>query len=305
MTCKHVLIRLSPGLLLLVSLTFAQNPENASALVAKKGPGEAIGPNPITPTVIAPKYGSPTLPLPGLPGLPGGKTTLLGGTIQSLDHVRDRLVLEIFQEGHMSVLFDERTRVFRDGKATSLDDLENGDRAYVDTTLDGTAVFARSIRVSARVPAGQISGQIVNFRPESGELLVRDSLSTAPVKMHLASNANLLQGDHTLFASQLVMGSLVSLTFTSGKDKEPDVSKLSVLASPGTTYVFSGQIEMLDLRRGLLVVLDPRTHKTYDIHFDTVEGHLTRDLKQGSNVTVLANFTGTRYESRDITVNSQ
>jgi hypothetical protein len=305
MNCKHVLIRLSPGLLLLGSLALAQNPENASALVAKKGPAEAIGPNPITPTAIAPKYGGPTLPLPGLPGPPVGKTTLLGGTIQSLDHVRDRLVLEIFQEGHMSVLFDERTRVFRDGKAASLDDLENGDRAYVDTTLDGTAVFARSIRVSARVLAGQISGQIVDFRPESGELLVRDSLSPVPVKMHLASNANVQQGDLTLSASQLVMGSLVSLTFTSGKGKEPDVSQLSVLASPGTTYVFSGQIEVLDLRRGLLVVVDPRTDKTYDIHFDTVAGHLTRDLKQGSNVTVQANFTGTRYESRDITVNSQ
>ena len=101
---------------------------------------------------------------------------------------------------------------------------------------------------------------------------------------------------------RLVMGGSVSLTFTSGEDKEPDVSQLSVLASPGTTCVFSVQIEVLDLRRGLVVVVDSRTHKTYDIHFDTVAGHLTRDLKQGSSVTVQANFTGTRYESRDITV---
>ena len=304
MNWKLFLIRLSLGLLLLANPAFAQNPENSSALVAKKGPEEATSPDPITPTTIAPKYGSTGLPIPDLPALPGGKTTLLGGTIEHLDHVRDRLVLRIFQGGQMPVLFDERTHVFREGKAASLDDLKNGDRAYVDTTLDGTDVFARSIRISAGAFAGQTSGQIVSVQPESGELLVRDSLSPNPVKMHLGSNAKVQQGDHALSASQLLPGSLVSLTFTSGKGKEPDVSQLSVLASPGTTYAFSGQVEELDLRRGLLVVADPRTHKSYDIHFDPAAKALTRDLKQGSDVTVLANYTGTRYESRGITVNS-
>ncbi len=304
MNWKLFTIRLTPGLLLMASLAYAQDPENSSNLVAKKGPGEAVGPNAIAPTAIAPKYGGPALPTPDLPALPGGKTTLLGGTIQSLDHVRDRLVLEIFQGSRMSVLFDERTHVFRDGKAARLDDLENGDRASVDTTLDGTSIFARSIRISSRALAGQTSGQIVSFRPENGELLVRDALSPDPVKMHLASNAKVQQGDRTLPAAKLLPGSLVNLTFTSGKDKEPDVSQLSVLASPGTLYAFSGQVEALDLRRGLLVVGDLRSNKTYDIHFDPAAIHLTQDLKQGSHVTVQANFTGTRYESRDITVDS-
>jgi hypothetical protein len=50
--------------------------------------------------------------------------------------------------------------------------------------------------------------------------------------------------------------------------------------------------------------MDLRSHKTYDIHFDPAAKHLTQDLKQGSNVTVQAKFTGTRYESRDMTVDS-
>jgi hypothetical protein len=60
-----------------------------------------------------------------------------------------------------------------------------------------------------------------------------------------------------------------------------------VLASPGTTYVSSGPINVLDLQAGLLMV-DLRTHKTYDIHFES----------SGCNVAVQASFTGTGYESR-------
>jgi hypothetical protein len=73
------------------------------------------------------------------------------------------------------------------------------------------------------------------------------------------------------------------------------VSQLSVLASPGTAYVFSGQIEVLDLCPGLLVV-DPRTHETYDIHFESQK-----------DATLLCRHPSPAQATRagDITVNSQ
>jgi hypothetical protein len=234
--------------------------------------------------------------------MPGGKTTLLGGTIQRVDHVRDRLVLQVFGGGRTAVLFDERTNVFRDGKGASLDDLKNGERAYVDTTLDGTAIFARNIRIAAQGPTGQSSGQIVDFRPGSGELIVRDTISPEPVKMRLAANAVIQQGDRTAQSSELRPGTLVSLAFTPGNGEAPMVRQISILALPGAAFAFAGRVEHLDIRRGLLVLVDPRDNKSYEVYFDPNARNLTRDLRQGVDVSVQASFDGTRYQSRDITV---
>lgn len=283
------------SLVIVVGVAYAQNPTSSAPLVANNATHETPSANPGK---------ARALTLPEVPPLPAGKATLLGGTIQSVDHVRDRLVLKVFGGSRTGVLFDERTRVFRDGKGASLDDLKNGERAYVDTTLDGTDIFARNIRIVAQARTGQSSGQIVDFRPESGELLVRDTISPEPVKMHLASNAVILQGDHSSGSAELRPGTLVTLTFTPGSSDAPIVRQISILATPGTAFVFSGRIEHLDLHRGLLVLVDPRDNKSYEVYFDPAARRLTRDLRQGADVTVQASFDGKRYESRDIAVHS-
>jgi len=280
------------SLSILVGAACAQDATSSAPLVA-----DNATPNAVSTT----KAGA--IALPDAPPLPAGKATLLGGSIQSVDHIRDRLVLRVFGGGRTAVLFDERTRVFRDGKTASSDDLKAGERAYVDTTLDGTDVFARNIRIAAG-RMGQSAGQIVDFRPGSDKLLVRDTLAPEPVKMRLAGNAVILHGDRTAQPTELRPGTLVTLTFTPGTDDVPIVRQISILASPGATFVFSGRIDYLDLHRGLLVLVDPRDNKSYEVHFDPAARRLTRDLRQGANVTVQANFDGTRYESRDIAVNS-
>lgn len=297
------MIRLLSSLAVLVGLACAQSPASSPPL-AKSATDEAASANALSPNAISPKNEGSARPLPDVPPLPAGKATLLGGTIQSVDHVRDRLVLQVFGGGRTAVLFDERTRVFRDGKSASLDDLKGGERAYVETTLDGTAIFARSVRIVAQGPTGQSSGQIVDFRPESGELIVRDTISPIPVKMRLAGNAVILQGDRTARPAELRPGTLVTLAFAPGKGEAPIVRQISILASPGAAFVFAGRIEHLDLRRGLLVLVDPRDNKSYELYFDPTVRRLTRDLRQGADVTVQTSFDGTRYQSRDITVNS-
>jgi hypothetical protein len=209
----------------------------------------------------------------------------------------------VFGGKTMSVLFDERTRMFRDGKAVSLGDLKNGERAYLDTTLDGTNIFVRSIRVASAVPAGQSSGQIVSFDNATAELTLRDTLSPEPVTMQLATDARIVSGDRTAAQTDLRPGALVSVTFDP-HGKTPVVRQVSILASTGETFVFVGRIEHLDLRRGLLVLVDPRDNKTYDLYFDPSAVSITRKLRQGIDVTVRANFDGQRYQSREIAVNS-
>src|SRR5882672_9033575 len=41
-----------------------------------------------------------------------GKSTLIGGTIESLDHVRDRFVVRAFGGRNIAIIFDNRTRVY-------------------------------------------------------------------------------------------------------------------------------------------------------------------------------------------------
>ena len=302
------MIRVLSSVAILTSLVCAQSTAPASQLVANRAPDAANSVNALSSNTVSPGDIEPVRPLPanpaGIPPLPGGKVTLLGGTIQKVDHIRDRLTLQVFGGNRTAVLFDERTRVFRDGKSATLDDLKNGERAYVDTTLDGTQIFARNIRVVAQLPTGQSSGQIVDYRPGSGELIVRDTISPEPVKMRLAGNAVILQGDRIAGPAELKAGTLVTLAFTPGNGEAPIVRQISILALPGAAFIFSGRIDHLDLRRGLLVVVDPRDNKSYEVYFDPTARHLARDLKQGVDVTVQATFDGRRYQSREIAVNS-
>lgn len=301
------MIRLLWSVTILTSLTWAQSVPSAQ-LAANRSTEASGGVNAMRSNTISPGGVDAVRPLPPamnvIPPMPGGKVTLLGGTIQKVDHIRDRLTLQVFGGGRTAVLFDERTRVFVDGRGGTLDDLKDGERTYVDTTLDGTQIFARSIRIARKMPTGQSSGQIVDYRPGTGTLVVRDSISPEPVKMKLAGNAVILQGDRTVGSAELKPGTLVNLAFTPGNGEAPVVRQVSILALPGASFVFSGRVEHLDLRRGLLVIVDPRDNQSYDVYFDPSARHLARDLQQGSNVTVQATFDGRRYQSREIAVNS-
>src|SRR5260370_2957452 len=85
--------------------------------------------------------------LPELPSLPKGKATLVGGTIQKLDRVQDRLTLQVFGGDKLKVLFDTRTRIYQDGLLASAADLREGDRVYVYTILARSAGLARTLPI--------------------------------------------------------------------------------------------------------------------------------------------------------------
>lgn len=267
----------------------------------------SAGPNNISPTVVARDNQAPRA-VPDLPPQPKGKTTLVGGRIRVVDHVRDRLILDIFGGGHMTVLFDERTHMFSGEQPGSLDDLKNGERAYVDTTLDGKDIFARNIRVLPAVPTGQGNGQIVGYDATRRELILRDTISPRPVKMRLMAGATIMRGDQAATPADLQPGMLVTLAFVAGddkrSDKQPMVSQVSILASPGATFFFSGQVTFLDLHRGLVVVVDPRDNKSYEVYVDANDRELARKIQEGADVMIEARFNGTHYEARNVTVNS-
>ena len=232
--------------------------------------------------------------------IPSGKATLLGGTIQNFDPVRDRFTLQVFGGGHIAVLFDERTRVFREGQRVALDDLKNGERAYVDTVLDRTSIFAVNVRLAVQPQTGQTSGQILDVDLGNRQVTVRDVLSAKSLTMVLAEKFVILRGDKTALATDLRPGALVTLGFSPGKGGKPLVQQISILASPGDNFVFSGRIEHLDLRLGLLVLIDPRDDKSYEVNLSPADRSSNRELRQGAQIIVRASFDGKGYTAQDI-----
>ncbi len=242
-----------------------------------------------------------------LPPPPSGTATVMGGVIRDLDPVRDQFKLAVFGGGHpVKVLFDARTRIFRDGKPVKVRDLHTDDRASVETTLDGDNIYALSIHMLSKAPEGQTQGQVLDFDSGKSIATIATSLSSQPIKLYIPPNTPIARTGQTRFTdahsggAQLEPGDLISAKFTSGDDGQGVAQQISILATPGSTFVFSGNIADLDMHSGLLVLTDPRDNSTYSLYFNPL---VFRDanLHQGDSVRVSARFNGQRYEARTIT----
>lgn len=299
---------------ILSSTAFAQLSSSAGP---KSGPDQSVPP---ASQVVGASAGASSLP-----PMPRGKSTVIGGSIRGVDRVRDQLTLDVFGGRKLKVLFDERTQIYRDGVKSSLRDLRAGDHVSVETVLDGTTVFARSVRMLSVLPEGECQGQVMSYDPSDRlpgdrfpgdhELTVRDALSRQPVKFRIpAGTAVVRQGQAVspvadlghvdLGPADLVTGTLISVKFRSDAKGHGVASQVVILATPGTAFVFVGNVASLDVHSGLLVVVDPRDDKRYDVFFDAARFPVSRDLHEGADVTVTADFDGARYVASAITVNA-
>jgi len=257
--------------------------------------------------------------LPDLPSTPRGKSTVIGGAIRGVDFVRDQLTLNVFGGKSLKVLFDARTEIYRDGVRTPVRDLRAGDHVSVETVLDGTTVFARSIHTLSAVSEGECQGQVLNYNPAQQELTVRDVLSREAVKLRVPAGTALVRSgqvasnpvsseisasDMNSLHLDLPRGTLISVKFRSDDKGHGVASQIAILASPGATFVFVGNIAFLDVHSGLLALVDPRDDQRYQIFFDSARLPISRTLHEGSDVTVTTEFDGARYVANTITVNS-
>jgi hypothetical protein len=306
-TCmSRSLLKVVVGCAFFTVLAFAQSSSDAGAAMVSP-PTPNIQPATIQPGTASPDekveesaiVADPASLIPDLPPVPQKNATLVGGTLEKLDRVRDRVTVRVFGGGQMSVLFDPRTHVYRGQKEVTITDLKQGERIYVDTILDGNQVFARNIRLRPDAAAGQSQGIVLKYT--SDEVTLRDGLSPSAVKIRLSSSTKYLRDGRTVSASTLVPGSLISVDFDS-RGKGNDVAReISILALPGTRYTFVGQVVHLDLRAGLLVLNSSIDHKTYEIHLNP---QVTPDdnLQAGANVTISANFENSQYVAHSVSV---
>jgi hypothetical protein len=245
----------------------------------------------------------PSALLPVLPPVPTAKATLIGGTLDRIDMVRDRLTIRLFGGGKESFLFDPRTQVYRGSKPATVADLQEGERIYLDTILDGSTVFARTIRLTSARATGTSQGVVLKFRSKGGELVLRDALSPNPLDVRVDPSTKVMQGDRAVPISALVPGTLISIRFSSEGGARNTATEISILAQPGTRYTFSGQVVHIDLRIGLLVLNSSTDHKTYEVYLPT-STNPAENLQPGVTVKVLTDFDGERYIVRNVTVNS-
>lgn len=244
-----------------------------------------------------------------IPPLPKGTSTILGGSIRDIDPVLDRFSLHIVGEKPMRILYDQRTQLFVDGRRISLNQLRPAEHASVQTALDGTSVFAISVHILSQMQQGDYSGQVQSYDPMSGNLEIVGERGGDPLRLRVSSSTTFeRKGQGSSAATpagpgDLQPGSLVSLQFDPDGKGRANATRITVLATPGSTFVFAGDLVSLDTRAGTMMVLDPRNDQTYQIGFNPGSLSSIQSIHPGQHVRITANYDGKRYVAE--TVNAE
>jgi hypothetical protein len=244
----------------------------------------------------------------GLPAAPSGLSTVLGGEIQKVDLVRDQLELKVPGGRPVQILFDERTQMFQNGKKISVLNVHTEDHASIETTLDGTAIFAVRIHLLSNPPDGRLHGQVVSYNRATGELRLHVTDIKDAVTLRVAPGTPVIRKGPDALAEQdgrtadLVRGTLIDATFRAEKNAPGITTRIELIAVPGAESVFRGSLSFLDLHAGLMSIANPSEINPVDVVFKPSRFEASHDLHPGSSVVVTARFDGNRYIASDIAI---
>lgn len=240
-------------------------------------------------------------PLLDLPPLPKGKMTVIGGTVATLDRVRDRLVLRPFgSKDEMKLAFDLRTKITQNGQSATLKDIKPGSRVYADTMLNGEQIFARNIRIEGSLGQGDARGQVVAYNDKNGVLSLREQVSPEPVQLKVTPKTQVEISKKPASIAELRPGALVVVNFAPGAERMGEAQRIQVLANPGESFKFVGKITFVDMRSKRFAIANQSDNETYDLTLGPIPSQVSRNLRQGQDAIVSAVFNGQTYEARDI-----
>jgi hypothetical protein len=101
--------------------------------------------------------------------------------------------------------------------------------------------------------------------------------------------------------ADLSSGALVDVKFES-TGSHSVATRVNVLAIPGSSFVFDGNLSFLDMRAGRLVIMTPNDNESYQVDFDPSRFPVSNQLHEGSRVKVTTSFDGTHYVATDIMI---
>ena len=235
-----------------------------------------------------------------LPPVPPGKKTVLGGAIRDVDPVRDQFKLVPVGGHPIVILYDARTRFYRNGVRISDLDLGPEEHASVETTLDGTNVFAVSVHALTHLPGGVCRGQVISYDPSTGKLKVNSSLSREPIELRVPAGTpeQMVGQEATSTASSrsaLAAGDLVEVEFKPGRKGVAVATHVKIMATPGHLFVFAGKLVTLDMAKGTMTILNSADGRNYQVIFYPAQFPQRSELREGRRVRVTARFDGTAY----------
>lgn len=237
------------------------------------------------------------------PPLPATITTLVGGTVTKVDHIRNHMTVRVFGGGQWKADFDERTHIFRNGAETTQLAIKKGERVYVDTMLDKKKhdILARNIRVGVAAPPADADGQVEDVDLQHRRITLRDQINSVPVHFSVDQQTRITHGSNPASLNDLKPGSLVHVKFSPDSSNRGMARDIAIVAAPGSRFTFIGKITYLDLHRGVMALQNTIDDKNYEVHFDPAKSASVRDqLAVGSEVRIVAVFEGTRYTAETI-----
>lgn len=238
------------------------------------------------------------------PPLPTTTTTLVGGTVRSVDHIHNKMTVAVFAGNRWRIAFDERTHIYLNGAETTQAAIKKGGRVYVDTMLDDQKheVFARNIRLGQPTPTADADGQIAELDLERGTVSMRDQINSSPVHFQVDRSTRIVYGSNPASLRDLKPGSLVHVRFSPEQSNRGVAREIAIIATPGAAFTYVGKITYLDIHRSVLALEDSLDQKTYEVHFDPARTQARNDLSIGTEVRIVAIFDGKSYNAQSITL---
>lgn len=235
-----------------------------------------------------------------LPPLPRSEVSLIGGTVMRMDPIRDRIVVRVFGGKDLTLDFDVRTQMLQGTNSVAARDIRPGTRIYADTISKEGRIFAKTIRIEAGLPVGEARGQVIDWDAATRVLRVRDVISSQPFSVHIGAGTEVLDEGRIVPVTDLVSGSLVHVTFRSGRESTNSAQKIDILARQGGVVTFVGRIVVIDLRDGHVTIADNSGDNTFEVALDSLSQDAKLRLRQGADVIVQARFDGRRYQAQSI-----
>jgi hypothetical protein len=147
----------------------------------------------------------------------------------------------------------------------------------------------------------------MSYSPSTGDLELAGGQGGEPIRFKVSNDATFARkGQGNFVASQsgpsdLQKGSLVSIDFEPDGNGRGTITKVTVLATPGSQFVFSGNLIALDMRTGSMVLLDPTNNQSYQIEFNSSSMASMPNVRPGQRVRVAAEYDGNRYLAHNVT----